>query len=291
MSHIPFAVKKYFEIENIYSVYYFNINQDFIEEPEHHDFWELIYADSGKIYVCADDETIYLREGDVFIHKPNQKHSLRGDNQNSSRIFITSFECHSPEMLFFVNKLFRANEQDRSLIHSIISAAKSTFEWIENKPEIHPLVKLKNAFPGNMQVLSNTIELLLLDIYSQKQSQIIRPFLFKELYDDPIIISVIDFLDNSIFSEFTTADVAKKLNFSVSYLSSYFKNQTHYSITEYFNMLKLEKAKILLKEANKSIAEVSRELNYCDQHYFSTVFKKYMKMTPMEYKKTVLKSR
>lgn len=289
IEYVPFPVVKYFDIENIYTVYYFSIKNDFVEEEEHHDFWELIYADSGKIYLSADDETIYLREGDIFIHKPNQSHSLRGDNQNSPRIFIASFECHSPEMLFFVNKLFRADETDKKLIHSIIASAKSTFEWVENKPDFHPIVKIENAFPGNMQILSNTLELLLLNIYAEKQSKIIRPFLSKELYDDSVIVSVIDFLDSNIFNEFTVSDIAKKLNFSVSHLSSYFKTKTHYSITEYFNLLKLEKAKILLKEANKNIAEVSRELNYCDQHYFSTVFKKYMKMTPREYRKTVLK--
>lgn len=286
-NYVPFPVQKYFEISNIYSVYYFSIQHDFFEEEEHHNFWELIYADAGRIFITADDETIYLQEGDIFIHKPNQKHALRGDNQNSSRIFIVSFECQSPDMLYFVNKLLKATDTDRAFIRSILTVAKSTFEWVENKPLIHTLTKLENAFPGNFQILSNTIELLLLNIYSQTQSKNIRPYLSKDLFDDPVIVSVIDYLENHIFEDFTTNDIAKTLNFSVSRITSYFKTRTHYSIIEYFNILKIEKAKILLKDTNKNIAQISRELNFCDQHYFSTVFKKYMKITPREYKKIV----
>lgn len=283
----PFPVNKLFEISTIYTIYFFSLQDDFLEEEEHHNFWELIYAHTGKIYIKADDETIYLQEGDIFIHKPNQRHALFGDNKNSSRIFIASFECQSPDMLYFVNKLLKATDANRALIQSIISVAKSTFEFVENTSGIHNPILLENSFPGNLQILSSKIEQLLLNIYSQNRTKNIRPYLSKDSFNDPIIVFVIDFLDSHIFEDFTTKDIAKALNFSVSHITSYFKTRTHYSIIEYFNILKIEKARTLLKDASMNIAQISRELNFCDQHYFSTVFKKYMKMTPREYRRIV----
>ncbi len=284
----PYPITRLFEIMKLYTVHYLELNKDFHEEPEAHDFWELVYADTGRIYLESDDETIYLSEDDIYIHKPNQRHRFHGDGINDSRIFIISFSCDSPEMLFFINKLFRADEYEQRLIAMVISVAKETFEKIENNPQMDRLVRLKDAFAGGEQLIADTAELLLLNIYSQKSSKLIRPFLSKELFEDALILSVIEVLEAHLFDDIKMKDIALETNYSISFISTYFKERTHYTVSEYHNILKIERAKVMLKETGHNIEQISRELNFCNQHYFSAIFKRYVKMTPSEYKRSVL---
>ncbi len=284
----PYHVSRLFEITELYTIHYLELNKNFYEDPEAHDFWELVYADVGKIYLETDDETVYLSEDDIFIHKPNQRHRFHGDGVNDAKIFIISFSCDSPEMFFFINKLFRAEEREQRLIATIISAAKETFEKIENNPQMDRLVKLNDAFVGGEQLISDTAELLLLNIFIQKSSKLIRPFLSKELFEDQLIVSVIEVLEAHLFDDIRMKDIAEETNYSISFISTYFKERTHYTVSEYHNVLKIERAKVMLKETNANIEQISRELNFCNQHYFSTIFKKYVKMTPSEYKHSVL---
>jgi len=66
-------------------------------------------------------------------------------------------------------------------------------------------------------------------------------------------------------------------------MSRTFKEATGYTIIEYFNKLKIDKAKELLIEGNKKIREVAQELGFVDEFYFSRTFKKAEGMNPSEF--------
>lgn len=48
---------------------------------------------------------------------------------------------------------------------------------------------------------------------------------------------------------------------------------------------KLSSAKLILKNTNLPICEIAERLGYCDQHYFSNLFKKKCGVSPSEYRK------
>lgn len=284
----PYKISRCFEITNLYTIHYLELNKDFYEDPEAHDFWELVYADIGKLYLETDDETIYLQEGDIYIHRPNQSHRFHGDRINASRVFIISFDCVSSEMFFFINKLFKAGREEQRLIGTIIATARETFEKTENHPEMTGLVPTEHPAAGGEQIIADCAELILLSIYSARNAEHIRPYLSKQLLEDPLVLSIVEQLESALFGEITVKEIARTANYSVSFISSYFRERTHYTISEYYNILKIEYAKNMLQESGKNIDQISRELNFCNQHYFSTIFRKYVKMTPSEYRKSVL---
>ncbi len=41
-------------IEGFNSIYYFEFGKEFSHPPEKHDFWELVYVDSGEIIAVTD---------------------------------------------------------------------------------------------------------------------------------------------------------------------------------------------------------------------------------------------
>ncbi|MCR5820679.1 MAG: AraC family transcriptional regulator [Bacteroidaceae bacterium] len=52
----------------------------------------------------------------------------------------------------------------------------------------------------------------------------------------------------------------------------------------YFNRIRLEKAQRLLKDSDRPVNVIAMECGFEDTSYFNNLFKKYFKVTPMQYR-------
>lgn len=290
MGYIPHPVSRLFRVSSIYSVYYFELNRNYAEKTESHDFWELVYAEAGRVYLESDGETVYLQEGDLYLHRPNQEHRFRGNNIDTSRVFITSFACSCPEMLSFVGKTLRIEKDAEYLIRQIIRTAGNVFRVSREKDEsgerMMRLLLSESAPPGSDQTVANLIELLLLQLCGRNRQRESFPMLSGEIAQDSLVSAVIGVLKENIGGTVSGKEIAARTHYSVSALSAAFRERTHFTVGEYHKILKLEQSGKLLRETEKSVREIAAELGFCNQHYFSTVFRKYMKTTPTEYRKS-----
>jgi two-component system response regulator YesN len=66
-----------------------------------------------------------------------------------------------------------------------------------------------------------------------------------------------------------------------------FKEETGIPVTEYINMARIKKAKELLANTSLKVYEIAYEVGFNDQHYFSSVFKKIVGLSPTEYRELV----
>ena len=114
-------LKQELNITNIYSIHYFEYSRDFVFEGEAHDFWELLYVDSGVIEVTADTKTITLENGELIFHKPNEFHALRANGKSAPNLIVVSFDCTAPCMTFFENKILRTNDTETQYLSQIIA--------------------------------------------------------------------------------------------------------------------------------------------------------------------------
>ena len=78
-------------------------------------------------------------------------------------------------------------------------------------------------------------------------------------------------------------DVAAALNVSGYYLSHVFSAESNFSVFAYLTSLRLERARLLLRERDLNVAEVALEVGYQDANYFSKVFRKHVGCSPSEY--------
>lgn len=101
---------------------------------------------------------------------------------------------------------------------------------------------------------------------------------------NPIAI-VIKYIERNISEEITLANSAKVVHLSPQYLSRYFKKETGLTFTEYVTKVKIERAKKLITQTNKPVYRIALELGFNDAAYFSKVFLKYAKVTPLQFKK------
>lgn len=101
--------------------------------------------------------------------------------------------------------------------------------------------------------------------------------------------SIIEKADQYILEHYnediSLEEIAKHVNLSSFYFSRFYKNTTGTSFSDKMVMVRIEKAKELLKREDLSVKDVSYMVGYVDPNYFSKIFKKTTGFNASEYKK------
>lgn len=79
--------------------------------------------------------------------------------------------------------------------------------------------------------------------------------------------------------------LSEKLGYSYSHLSSVFSNETFTSIENFYIFIRIEKAKEMLMNRNKTLADVAHELDYSSVSHLSRQFKNVTGLTVSQYLK------
>lgn len=115
------------------------------------------------------------------------------------------------------------------------------------------------------------------------ESQIIYLYLGKNY--GTLINKLSIFVLNNVESDIDLSKIANYLHTNKNYLCEIFKKSTGISILEYVRKVKMERAKNMLRECENRCYEIADKLGYRDPEYFSKLFKKYLGMSPTEYRK------
>lgn len=95
------------------------------------------------------------------------------------------------------------------------------------------------------------------------------------------------YIEENYEKEISLDEISRQLNISSYYFSKLFKETTKQNFVEYTTMVRLKRAKILLKDKRLGIKEIGIRIGYRDPNYFSRIFKKYEGVTPTEYREGV----
>jgi AraC-like DNA-binding protein len=96
--------------------------------------------------------------------------------------------------------------------------------------------------------------------------------------------SAVKMMKSNINAKVSVHEIAEKVNFSYSHFCLLFKKTFGTSPIDYFIGMKIQKACKLLLNNNGKIKEVSLELGYDDQYYFSRIFKKVVGVSPGKFR-------
>ena len=98
--------------------------------------------------------------------------------------------------------------------------------------------------------------------------------------------NVIQFINDKVDAVMTVEEIAKKFNVSTSHLSRIFREHTGTTLVEYINIRKVEESQYYLRFSEKKISDISSQFNFCNQSYFTRIFKKYTGETPEDFEVT-----
>ena len=112
---------------------------------------------------------------------------------------------------------------------------------------------------------------------------------FSNIYVDDINHIIIKkckrYLDENYMHEISLESIAKKYCFNPSYFSNLFKNYLNIGFSEYLLNIRIQNAKEMLKDTDKSMSEISLKIGFKEQSYFNRVFKRAVGISPLRYRK------
>ena len=271
-------------VQKIVTVYYQELKCGYASEEEHHDFWEMIYADKHNTQVILDGVSHPLKQGEAVFIKPNVPHYVRC--LEDANLFIISFECHSQSMSLFEEQILEVPTQQRHLLQTIMTEATQTFNLPDFNPTLNQLELLHSPNLGGEQMIKNSLEILFIYLL-RRENERTSIYFFSEIENsNDLKKAILDYLSAHLYDNFSLDALSEELHYSRTRLCSVFRKQTGGSIYSAYLSLKIDEAKGLIRK-KLPVSEIAGRLGFSSSSHFSSTFKKYTGTTPKEYADSV----
>lgn len=139
-------------------------------------------------------------------------------------------------------------------------------------------------------------ELIIEQIYECNHIDEIMNFMNKEIEKmlqkqkivspEQIMQKIIYYIDNNYNSDLKLEHLARLFNYNSGYLGKSFKNYTGSNFNTYLDQVRINQAKKLLVNGDMKVYEIAQKVGYKQMDYFYSKFKKYVGMSPLEFRKT-----
>ncbi len=266
-----------------FSTYHIQNGGQSFQIPVHwHDELEIIYVKSGFLTVNISGENYIGKPGDAFVVSPGNLHFM--GSQNGTVDYFT----------FLFPLKYIAFRSDDMLDDKLIEPLNSGHLMIS--PEIKDTVKEQcEQLAG---VYAAEIDKSESKITSQIRKKIILLQFIHELWKKGFIVEndttgrntvekeMVSYIQQNYTGKILLREFGEQFHLSEKYISRYFKEHFHITLSRYVTYLRLEHAKQMLQETDISVTEVAMQSGYQNISYFIRSFKKTYGVSPLKYRKS-----
>ena len=104
---------------------------------------------------------------------------------------------------------------------------------------------------------------------------------------DTVIKRMYYYMEKNFHQDLKLENFAKMFNYNTNYLGRIFRKEIGDSFNNLLDTIRITNAKRLLTETDLKVYQISEQVGYKNIDYFYLKFKKYVGISPMEYKKNV----
>ncbi len=237
-----------------------------------HDRMEILFVHSGSLSVSLGEQTVSVKAGQVAIFPPCIPHSGRGQKAGANYDVI----------MFDISKFYNTTgASERFLVP--LHEQNTAFTPVTEQKDIVASVKEILSLYDNSDGIS--------DIIAVGEVYRLIGLLFKHCVDSEHPVpqdsgrfkEVLDFVNKSFCENISSASLSRKFGYDETYFCRKFKSVTGLSPMIYIRILRLEKAKKLIKQSNIMLTDVATACAFSELGYFSRCFKKHFGIAPKEY--------
>ena len=264
-----------------FSIYHIaNVKRSFQIPVHWHDEFEIIYVKSGFLTVSISGENYIGKPGDAFVVSPGNLHFMGSQTGN-----VDYFTFLFP--LKYIS--FRTDDiLDDKLLEPLNSGHLMISPEIEDtvKEQCEQLVEIYGAKKEESQS----------KITVQIKTKIILLQFILELWKKGFIVEndtggkntvekeMVSYIQQNFTGKILLKEFGEQFHLSEKYISRYFKEHFHITISQYVTYLRLEHAKQLLQDTDIPVTEVAMQSGYQNVSYFIRSFKKTYGMSPLKYR-------
>ncbi len=244
-----------------------------LEKHTHGKMIEICLQDEGTQSYHIGGSDYCLKGGDVLVTFPNEIHGSGNMPQNRGRLYWMLIRIPGRNERF----LNLPASESRALVNGLLSVKPRHFKgrrmlkyYLERIFEAHDF----REAPMREAEIKNWVLRFLLDVLADARQ-------FAESRISYQIRQVLDHIQNHISTDFvsleTLASIAK---LSLPRFKARFKQETGFTPHNYMMLQKIELAKAMIANSEKSVTDIGIGLGFTSSQYFATVFKRYTGQTP-----------
>lgn len=179
-----------------------------------------------------------------------------------------------------------ASSEIRSTKNSLISSctlfARAATEAGINSEDSF---SLSDVLILKLESINNTKELLEFEYYMVDEYIKLILKIRTNSYSLPVS-KIISYVHSNITEKITLEDLSNLTSTTREYISTIFKQEVGINIVEFINQEKIKESLPFLELTDLAIINISTTFSFCNSGYYSSLFKKYIGMTPTGYRKT-----
>lgn len=239
---------------------YAKLNNRWACDERSFQFTRLYYIYSGSAELSCNGQTVTMLPGNMYLLPANLPVAYCCPDQLEQLFFhVTLMTPEGFDMLSLVPKICQ------------FPCSQAVLEQLRdfcNSEDYGQLLKFKT-------LISQTVADCLL---AENIPFPIKPY-------SQEVLQAMAYIQNNLTLQLSGEQIAQALFISPSRLYKHFKAETGISLGAYQDKLIFYRATLLLAEQHLSLKEISQQLGFCDQYYFSRRFKAQMGTTPSLYRK------
>lgn len=245
-----------------------------------HDTIEILYVLKGTLKVTITSDSYNLIEKDLEIINIDETHMISSEDSNNIVLifhidpyFFEKYYSDIENMIFFTNTTEdnaqegEAYEELRTFLSKIVCEA---VQKQDNYDE-----EIESVLINMLYHLINNFHYLMYENEEIKEKEDLLARYHR----------ISKYIVNNYNDNITLNDIAKHEFLSTDYLSHTIKDVTGHSFTDLLNLNRVEEARKLLLDTDKTISEISDEVGFSHIRYLNKHFKLYYNSTPFQYRK------
>lgn len=250
--------------------------------PVHwHDEFEIIYVRSGFLAVSISGESYIGKTGDAFVVSPGNLH-LMGSQTGTVDYYTFLFP------LKYIS--FRTDDMlDEKLLEPLNSGHLMICPRVNDtaKELCEQLIKIYEAKNDESES----------KITTQVRTKIILLQFILEMWKKGFVIEndtsgrntvekeMVSYIQQNFTGKISLREFGEQFHLSEKYISRYFKEHFHITLSQYVTYLRLEHAKQLLQDTDIPVTDVAMQSGYQNVSYFIRSFQKAYAVSPLKYRK------
>ena len=251
--------------------------------PEHHfhDVYEIYFLLSGSRYYFIQDNTYYIRAGDLVLIDKYEIHRTVETLENThERILFHMDESMLQDADGSWGQVLQELFSKGSIILSFDEAQQ---RYVRSLTE-RILAEMRQRDSGyGIVIMSLIAQILAFALRNREQQRKTAEDSLK--FANKRIFEILDSINQEFAKPLTLSGVAQQFFISKFYLSHAFKDVTGFTFVEYLNNVRVREAQRLLKKTSLPVSRIAEETGFESVTHFGRVFKKISNVSPLQYRK------
>lgn len=253
-----------------------------------HNEVEFAVMKKGSAEFLFLDKSLILSEGEGIFINSNTLHQIKPINQDSTMIAMV----FNPILISGQN----LSSIDKNYVTPVTSNINVKFIKLNQEgphdamiSELHKICDVyeKKAFAYELWVKSSLctlwislISILMNDIESDHKAV---------GHEEKRIKAMLEYIHNNFYTKITLDDISRSVYISKSECCRTFKKYLKMTPFEYLMQYRIIKASEIIQSTNKPLSEIAALVGFNDTSYFTKTFKRFINLSPRDYRKLTSK--